>query len=95
MDFWIVETFSGNSFSLERFGAGFAGANPHGALHLHDKNFAIADPAGVGRLGDHFDNGIGLVIFDDDLDLSPWAENSRRIPRRGKSPFAPSGVRSL
>ena len=48
-------------FALQRFGVDFAGADPHGAFDIEDKNLAVADLAGMGGLGDRFDDLIRQV----------------------------------
>src|SRR5690554_2428360 len=46
-----------SSQSLERVRVGFAGADADRPRHVQHENLAIADPAGIGRFLDRFDDG--------------------------------------
>src|SRR5262249_15561166 len=53
---------------LQRVTVGLAGADAHCALDAGDKDLAVADLAGLGRVGDHLDHLVDLVVVDSDVD---------------------------
>src|SRR5947209_1586631 len=58
--FWIIS---------KRLVVGFAGADAHGPLQVHDEHLAVTDLAGVGGADDGLDHLFGQVGRDRDLDL--------------------------
>src|SRR5690606_33459900 len=54
---------------LDRVGIGFAGTDADGLLQIDDEDLAVADLAGVGRLGDRLDHSIELVVGNRHVDL--------------------------
>ncbi len=54
---------------LKRVHAGFTGADPHDVDEFGHEDLAVADLAGVGRLGDRFNHLVDLVIRDRDFEL--------------------------
>src|SRR5256885_11490920 len=55
--------------NLKRGGVCLAGANPHGVVEPDDENLAVADLAGLCRVGDGLDGLVDLIGCDRDLDL--------------------------
>src|SRR4030095_16853390 len=55
-------------FFLECIDIRLAGSNAHGAFDRHDENLAIADLAGAGGCGDHFDDLVQLLAGDRDFE---------------------------
>src|SRR5262245_52818450 len=53
---------------LQRVAVGLARANAHGAVDAGDENLAVADLSGLGRVGDHLDDLVDLVVVDRDVD---------------------------
>src|SRR5690606_25980899 len=59
----------GSEGALDRVGTGFAGTDADGLLQVDDKDLAVADLAGIGRLADGLDDAVELVIVDGHVDL--------------------------
>src|SRR5687767_39203 len=53
---------------LERVRVSFPGANAQRALDAVDKNLAVADLSGLGRIGDGLHHLFDLVVVDGDVD---------------------------
>src|SRR3546814_848754 len=54
---------------LNRVGIGFAGTDADGLFQVDHEDLAVADLAGVGRLGDGLDDAIELIVGDGHVDL--------------------------
>src|SRR5262245_41495669 len=65
----MAKNFFMDDFSLERFLTGFAGADADDLLDVENKDLAVADLAGAGRLFDGFDDLIEQVVLDRSFDL--------------------------
>ena len=55
--------------ALKCIGAGFAGTDSNHLLQIEDEYLAVADFAGVRRLGDRFQHNVQLLIGHGDLEL--------------------------
>src|SRR3546814_18907133 len=54
---------------LNRVGIGFAGTDADGLFQVDHEDLAVADLAGVGRLGDGLDDAIELIVSDGTVDF--------------------------
>src|SRR3990167_7624176 len=59
----------GSQACLDRVGIGFAGTDADRLLQVDDENLAVTDLAGVGGLGDGFDDAIQLIVSDGHVNL--------------------------
>ena len=64
-----IKLFLSSTFCSNRLLAGFTRANAQGAINRINKNFSVADLAGLGRLGNRIHRRAGLCVSHHDFDF--------------------------